>query len=175
MKTESTVSTVMKKNFLEYFLDAVSFESSEIKWILDYMLRTDRVLRKSIFVKDASKLERGLFISSECGKDNESLRFYFDGKVIKEADKVFNVITRYGNEPIYIQLDYSYMQYCDELAKVMESIKEDEHDLTDYELKQATEFIDQLERINMSNLLDKALDTGNKKEFEQLIRNSKGA
>lgn len=169
------IPTETKKDFLEFFQYMTDVDKNEIEWLLTYVKRTDRILRKVIFVRDVSSLNRGLFISTTCGKDNESMRFYFEGKVIKEVDRAFNIITRYGDDPIYIQLDYEDIDRCVEYKKVLESSSEDEHDLTDYELKQVADFIKHLERDNMNNLLDKALDTGNKKEFEQLVRNNKGA
>ncbi|MFN7252220.1 MAG: ReoY family proteolytic degradation factor [Anaerobacillus sp.] len=177
----STISVLEKKDFLKWFLNNYQLKRRECAWLLNYLMSDDDLMEKVHFVESAEYCPKSLIISAN---DVDSIPFSFQKRqhVTMDAEKSFHDIRLNKEEEIYIQLNFKDAKKNPQYVSVLEDnpfipIDKDTEKLfslfADLIIDQAKY---QFEKKRLLQLIDEALDTGDKDNFlkySEMLRNLK--
>ena len=164
------VSLEEKKSFIGWFLDRHQLKRRESMWILNYLLNHDIVLNKVHFVEDVETTPRGIMMST-VGMDNEPFLFYKDGQVFSDPEQAFHEVRLNWQEDMYLEMVFREPWKTEQYLAILEDnpyhrwnenisqdlIHEVEHAITKLSLSEKKHL--------MLNLIDEALENGNRDEF----------
>lgn len=169
----SPVTAKDKKSFIQWFLNHYRLKKRESVWILNYLVNHSDLLANVHFVRDVKYCPRGIMMTSHCS-DEVPFRFYKNHLVTTDAEKSFHDIRLNQNEPLYVQLNFRKSNQHSYYASVLEEnpfIPEDYY-LTTNDKETANNLLDHLlfeqKRNKIIFDIDKALDNGDKENFNKL-------
>lgn len=99
------ISIQNKKHFMRWFLRNFTLKRLEASWILNYLVKQDKLLSKVSFVHDAKFCPRAIILTSDCS-DEIPFLFYKQHIITTDIDKFFHDIRLHQDEHIYIQLNF---------------------------------------------------------------------
>ncbi|NRD80565.1 YpiB family protein [Bacillus sp. BRMEA1] len=167
------VSVNEKKDFIRWFLNHYQLKRRECVWILNYLMSHDQLMEKVHFVEQAQYCPRGLIMSTHC-VDKVPFRFYKENVMTTDAEKSFHDIRLNRDEDIFIQLNFHASNQAHQYAAVLEEnpyvpkhLQVNEKDgLVAEQLLQYS--IERFQREKLLQLIDKALDAGDREAFTNL-------
>ncbi|YCA42677.1 ReoY family proteolytic degradation factor [Bacillus sp. JZ8] len=167
------VSIDEKKEFIRWFLTNYQLKRRECVWILNYLMSHDQLMKKVHFVEKAQFCPRGLIMSTHC-VDDPSFRFYKENVMTTDAEKSFHDIRLNRDEDIYIQLNFrssylspQYVAVLEDNPYIPKNLEVNEKDRLLAE-KMLDDSIKSFHKAKIMELIDKALDEGDKDEFYRL-------
>lgn len=171
----STISVLEKKDFLKWFLNNYQLKRRECAWLLNYLMSDDHLMEKVHFVENAEYCPKSLIISAN---DVDCIPFSFHKRqhVTMDAEKSFHDIRLNKEEEIYIQLNFKDAKKNPQYVSVLEDnpftpIDKDTEKIyslfADLIIDQAKY---QFEKKRLLQLIDDALDSGDKESFLKYSR-----
>ncbi|WP_085992039.1 ReoY family proteolytic degradation factor [Oceanobacillus senegalensis] len=155
---ETPISSIDKKNFIQWFLKHYQLKKRESVWILNYILNHNQLLKKVHFVRDVKFCPRGIVITSQCSSE-VPFRFYKNHLVTTDAEKSFHDIRLNQDEDLFIQLNFNKSHQNSFYASVLE---ENPYVPDDY-------FVTKKDKILAEKLLDKTVFEYKKKKLQMEI------
>lgn len=176
MKTPVSVNE--KKDFIRWFLNHYQLKRRECVWILNYLMSHDQLMEKVHFVENAEKCPRGLIMSTHC-VDEVPFRFYKENVMTTDAEKSFHDIRLNRDEDIYIQLNFYASNQVHQYAAVLveNPFMPKKLQITEKDKIIAEQFlvksIEKFQKEKILQLIDEALDNGDKELFITLTNQLK--
>lgn len=168
------ISIQSKKYFIKWFLKNFILKKIEATWVLNYLIKQDKLLNKVSFVNDARFCPRAVILSSDC-TDEVPFLFYKQHLVTEDIDKFFHDIRLHQDENIYIQLNFKQANQNSLYATVLEEnpytpketyIVQQDQNVSEKLLKQLL-LESQLKKLKQD--IDQALDDRNEYQFKKLV------
>lgn len=174
----SNVSNADKKEFIRWFLKNYQLKRREGVWILNYLLTSERILKNVCFTDDAHYCPRAIVMSTV---DTEGLpfRFYENATMTNDPEKAFSRLKKSINEVIYIQLNFTSSMLNPKYLAVLE---ENPYVPSTKPIRlQDKKMAESMMAISISKhhetyllqLIDEALDQGDKERFKKLVQQLK--
>jgi uncharacterized protein YpiB (UPF0302 family) len=174
----SNVSNADKKEFIRWFLKHYQLKRREGVWILNYLLTSERILKNVRFTDDAHYCPRAIVMSTV---DTEGLpfRFYENATMTNDPEKAFSRLKKSINEDIFIQLNFTsallnpkYLAVLEENPYVPSTkpIRLLDKKMAENMMAQS---ISKHHETYLLQLIDEALDQGDKERFKQLVQQLK--
>ena len=176
MKTPVSVNE--KKDFIRWFLNHYQLKRRECVWILNYLMSHDQLMEKVHFVENAEKCPRGLIMSTHC-VDEVPFRFYKENVMTTDAEKSFHDIRLNRDEDIYIQLNFYASNQSHQYAAVLveNPFISKKLQISAKDKIIAEQFlvssIEKFQKDRLRQLIDEALDKGDKDMFQALTEQLK--
>ncbi len=168
------ISIQNKRDFIKWFLKNFTLKKTEAIWILNYLIKKDKLLSKVSFVQDARFCPRAIILSSDCSNEIPFL-FYKQQIITTDIDKFFHDIRLHQDEHIYIQLNFKHAKQNPFYVGILEEnpfapieanvLKEDEC-VSERLLK---DLIRKQQLNKLKENIDRALDEKNEKKFKELV------
>jgi uncharacterized protein YpiB (UPF0302 family) len=169
---EQTISIDDKRSFLKWFLRHYQLKNRECVWLLNYILSDNQMINILRFVDTITDCPRAMVISEK--NTQEAPFLYRKGAVeTNQPEKAFHDIRMDTHEAIYVKLIFPESSRSSEYVSVLEE--------NPYALKQLHvqygKVAEQLLQESMTNYqktvvyqsIDKALESGDKAEFQKLL------
>lgn len=172
------VSVNEKKDFIRWFLNHYQLKRRECVWILNYLMSHDQLMEKVHFVENAEKCPRGLIMSTHC-VDEVPFRFYKENVMTTDAEKSFHDIRLNRDEDIYIQLNFYASNQSHQYAAVQvdNPFMAKKIQISEKDKMIAEQFlvnsIEKFQKDRLKQLIDEALDSGDRELFQTLTEKLK--
>lgn len=100
------ISTLDKRQFLNWFVSHESFAKREISWVLNYLANHESILKNVHFVEKANTTPRGITLCTQCFY-GEPICLSLDGENFHDSDQIFHEIRLNWQDPLYIECVFS--------------------------------------------------------------------
>lgn len=174
--TRKTVSTWAKKNFLHWFIENYHFDSDGPKHILMQLAEDIDNLSRTHIVLDGSYL-RPLLVLSSAGTGMPPFILKTFNSTVTDCELILDRLQLLKGSPLYLSLYFPDRISCDAYHAVVEEspmILEatlGQQILIDFELSLWSEnFKRELERSELLQQIDNALDEKNEQKFKTLVK-----
>ena len=85
------ITTMEKKNFLQWFLNRYELQNRESAWLITYIMSDEKLLENVHFVDDSTSTKRTILMSTKCVK-GISFRFTKGKLVTSDVERAFHDI-----------------------------------------------------------------------------------
>ena len=169
------ISIQHKRNFIQWFLRNYTLKRHEVKWLLNFIMKDEKLLNQLSFVHDAKFCPRAIVISSHCS-DGIPFLFYKQHVITTDIEKFFHDIRLHEDEYIYVQLNFHNVRqnpyYAGVLeenpyAPIMPDLQNEDKRISNSLL---TDLIREHQFKKIKEDIDQALDQKDEKKFNQLVR-----
>lgn len=99
------ISTKDKQSFIKWFLHHYKMKRRESKWILEFLVDNNALLKNVHFVRDVKHCPKAIIISSVCSEGMPFI-FYKEKIVTEDFEKLFHDLRLNQCESLYIQLNF---------------------------------------------------------------------
>lgn len=162
----SKISANEKKEFIRWFLTKHTMKRRESVWILNWIISNESVLNNIIFVDEVHKYDRGILISTTAS-ESISFRFFKGSQMSVDPEKAFHDLRIHPEDKFYIQLDFPNKHQENMYLTVLEGYNSST-EISPAIIEMVDEFVIELEKKNIMNEIDAALDKGDEKMFVEL-------
>lgn len=174
----SSISNVDKKIFIRWFLKNHQLKRREGVWILNFLLTSDKLLRKVHFIDDAHYCPRAIVMST-VDSMGIPFRFYKDNMMTNDAEKAFFDMKNNTQQDLFIQINFSNVPpNANYLAVVEENPYVPKNLQSSVSTRQIAEqavitSIHQFQEKYLLEQIDSALDNGDEALFHELVKELK--
>lgn len=99
------ISTKDKQGFIKWFLQHYKMKRRESKWILEFLVDNDALLKNVHFVRDVKLCPKAIIISS-VRSEGVPFIFYKENIITEDFEKLFHDLRLNQSESLYIQLNF---------------------------------------------------------------------
>ncbi len=171
----SIIPVVEKKDFLKSFLQQYELKRRECAWLLNYLMSDDQLMERVHFVEKAAHTPKALIISTK-GVDSIPFSFHKQKHITTDAEKAFHDIRLNQTEDVYIELHFKGAKQFPPYLTVLEDnpfVPENLELVVAFQYEADQLLKGSIQTFNRNRLLkeiDQALDQGDKRQFELLVK-----
>ncbi|MEK4025410.1 ReoY family proteolytic degradation factor [Sporosarcina sp. FSL W7-1283] len=160
-----------KVRFVKWLLDNHKMKKREVVWILNFMSGSKEIMKNVHFVDDAHHCPRALIISTT-ETDTVSFRFYKGQIMTADAEKAYHDIRLNKNDELFIGVNFPNKHkssaYLSVLVENPYLPYNKTHQVSPENEEMVNGIVGELEKINVLQEIDKALDNGDERLFADL-------